>query len=175
MEHRVAKDLIKNGVTINTGAQVWADLGCGEGTFTIALASLLPAGSMIIAVDKNPAVLDSIPEKAGNTSIQKLNFDFNKSQLSFKDADGIMMANSLHYYKDKATILIKAGQSLKGGGQLIIIEYETQYPNPWVPYPITKDDLINLLEECGFTEISSLGKIKSRYGHIIYSLGCNNQ
>ena len=32
--------------------QVWADLGCGDGLFTRALATLLPEGSIIHAVDK---------------------------------------------------------------------------------------------------------------------------
>jgi hypothetical protein len=34
----------------------WADLGCGSGTFTLALADLLVPGSSIEAVDLQPAI-----------------------------------------------------------------------------------------------------------------------
>jgi methylase of polypeptide subunit release factors len=33
--------------------QLWLDLGCGTGLFTLALAGNLPAGSKIIAIDKD--------------------------------------------------------------------------------------------------------------------------
>lgn len=34
----------------------WADLGCGSGTFTLALAGLLPSGSTIDAIDLRPGI-----------------------------------------------------------------------------------------------------------------------
>lgn len=43
--------LIEKGIT-GDELQLWADLGCGSGTFTRALASLLPVGSKVLAVDK---------------------------------------------------------------------------------------------------------------------------
>jgi precorrin-6B methylase 2 len=43
------------------GPQTWADLGCGAGAFTLALASLLPAGSTIHAMDRDRAALAQLP------------------------------------------------------------------------------------------------------------------
>jgi len=34
----------------------WADLGCGDGTFTRALATLLPPGGVIHAMDPMPSL-----------------------------------------------------------------------------------------------------------------------
>jgi len=42
MQQENAISLIRDGVT-GTIDQYWADLGCGSGTFTMALKSLLPA------------------------------------------------------------------------------------------------------------------------------------
>ncbi len=47
-----AVDLIKPAFARTRHAQTWADLGAGSGMFTRALASMLPKGSVIHAVDK---------------------------------------------------------------------------------------------------------------------------
>jgi ubiquinone/menaquinone biosynthesis C-methylase UbiE len=41
------------GARIGGGAMTWADLGCGDGTFTLALAAILPRGSIIHAMDRD--------------------------------------------------------------------------------------------------------------------------
>ena len=84
-----ATKLIEKGVTAMQ-AQRWADLDCGSGTFTRALASLLPAGSKVIAVDK---VFQNLPDF--------INANFTTDDLQLGHLDGILMANSLHGVKDK--------------------------------------------------------------------------
>src|SRR5690348_818784 len=80
-------------------SQHWADLGCGSGLFTQALAGLLPAGSRVHGIDTNP----SLPQQTmpNGTSIIPLAADFIKDQLPLSALDGILMANSFHYVKDK--------------------------------------------------------------------------
>lgn len=80
--------LIEKGVTAMQ-PQRWADLGCGSGTFTRALASLLPAGSKVIAVDK---MFQNLPDF--------INADFTTDDLQLGHLDGID-GNSLHCVKDK--------------------------------------------------------------------------
>ena len=45
------------------GPTSWADLGCGDGTFTLALAELLADGSVIHAVDLDASALSAIPSR----------------------------------------------------------------------------------------------------------------
>jgi hypothetical protein len=52
MTNEEAVGLITGGISKTGKPQKWADLGCGDGTFTEALASILPHGSQILAVDK---------------------------------------------------------------------------------------------------------------------------
>ena len=47
------------------GPTKWADLGCGTGTFTLALADLLSPGSTIHAMDREGSVLSQYFAHAG--------------------------------------------------------------------------------------------------------------
>ena len=54
MDHADHVRLLRDGVPHEPGT--WADLGAGSGAFTLALADLLPPGSLIYAVDKDAAL-----------------------------------------------------------------------------------------------------------------------
>ena len=79
MEHQEAVNLIMKGFDSISINQVWADIGCGEGVFTKALASLLSEGSMIYAIDKNQNSLQAIPEVFENVKILKVLQDWRKT------------------------------------------------------------------------------------------------
>ena len=51
MRPRDAIDMLAESGVDALGPTIWADLGCGDGTFTLALASLLAPGSTIHAMD----------------------------------------------------------------------------------------------------------------------------
>ena len=55
MDHRDHVALIRAGVGEQGGR--WADIGAGEGAFTLALADLLGPGGQIIAVDRDAGAL----------------------------------------------------------------------------------------------------------------------
>ena len=52
MKIKDAETLIQQAFAAEDGIECWADLGCGSGTFTYALANCLKEGSTIYAVDK---------------------------------------------------------------------------------------------------------------------------
>ena len=51
------------GAVPGTGG-TWADLGWGDGTFTLALADRLGSGARIIAIDQDPAALSRLRRTA---------------------------------------------------------------------------------------------------------------
>jgi ubiquinone/menaquinone biosynthesis C-methylase UbiE len=57
MTQRDAIALIDHPILRAAPPTHWADLGCGSGTFTLALATLLPPGSTIEAIDLRPGVI----------------------------------------------------------------------------------------------------------------------
>ncbi|HEY0608293.1 MAG TPA: class I SAM-dependent methyltransferase [Chitinophaga sp.] len=167
MELNEAIELIRYEGIAGPGASAWADLGCGSGLFSRALAGLLQAGSTVYAVDKEPVRLES---KNGVT-IKPLQLDFVASELPLQNLDGILMANSLHYVKDQHAFIKKAGSYLKAGGSFLIIEYDTDKANPWVPYPLSYHSLLKLFHRAGYPNITRLHEHASIYGRAnIYSV-----
>lgn len=149
MQLKEAVELIDNNFITHVNKQVWADLGCGMATFTKALATLLPENSMIYAVDKSKNDLNKIPVQFDNVTIEKIRADFTKKELP-DNLDGILMANSFHYVSEKGLFIRKIEKHLKKEGCLIIVEYDTEISNPWVPFPVNHNSLKKLFEKEGY-------------------------
>ena len=144
--------------------QLWLDLGCGTGLFTLALAHNLPVGSKIIAIDKDEKVLRKIPATVNDVAIQTLAVDFVHDVLDVKEVDGILIANSLHYVKDKETLLKRLTSSVKANGVFLIVEYDREAENQWVPYPLTINATKALFKSLGFPSFHVLSKRPSAFG-----------
>ncbi|OMP78348.1 class I SAM-dependent methyltransferase [[Flexibacter] sp. ATCC 35208] len=131
----------------------WADLGCGSGLFSMALAHYLPEGSTIYAVDHKPAT--RIP----GHGIEIFELDFVFDPFPFGAVDGILMANSLHYVKDKPAFLQKLKRYCS---TLLVIEYDIEKPVPtWVPYPVSYSKLTTCFPD---KQIKKLRERPSAYG-----------
>ena len=158
-----AISFINNGLTRPKGPVRWADLGCGTGLFTLALASLLPAGSVIYGVYKNNLLKRQTT--AGGVDIIPVNADFVTDSLPFSNLDGLLMANALHYVKDKTAFTHRIKIFTAGTASLLIVEYDTDTPVPiWVPYPLSFSSLAKLFTGAGYTSVLKLNEHPSIYG-----------
>src|SRR5215831_13049297 len=144
--------------------QLWLDLGCGTGLFTLALAGNLPVGSKIIAIDKDERALSKIPATVNDVMIQTVAADFVNGAFNIKEVDGILTANSLHYVKDKETLLKKLIPSMKTDGFFLIVEYDRRAGNQWVPYPLTIDAAKEVFKSVGYSSFHELNKRPSAFG-----------
>ncbi|MFZ6009606.1 MAG: class I SAM-dependent methyltransferase [Bacteroidota bacterium] len=167
MEHIAAVNMIREGVA---GPQ-WADLGAGTGTFTRALAALMPKSNdtLIYAIDKDGTALQKIETRFNDVRIKKLSLDFITQDLPLTELDGILMANALHYAEDKIPLLTKLKNMLKPHGRLILIEYDTAKPNAWVPYPINFESAKEVLLNAGFQSVIKLAELPSVYHQRMYA------
>lgn len=152
--------------TINT-IQHWADLGCGAGTFTYALATLLAPGSTIYAVDREIHLMTNPYDEV---TISFIEMDFVNNLHRLPDLHGILMANSLHFIESKKSFLQSVKKKLVlGDPRLLVVEYETNQSNPWVPYPIRFKELKALMTEIGAKEMHRIGEVPSRYHGTMYA------
>ena len=152
---------------------VYADLGAGSGAFTLALRELVGLDAIIYAVDKDRGALkqlDSAHRARFHTSdnLILLPSDFSHP-LSFPPLDGVVMANSLHFFKDKETILHHVRSFLKPDGALVLIEYNVDRGNLWVPHPLSFETWFALAPRAGFSEPRLLATAPSRFLKGFYS------
>ncbi len=142
----------------------YADFGAGSGAFTLALRELVGINTEIFAIDKDKKALEALREEflARTNSIDHLTLvpmDFSRGfDLPLK-LDGIVMANSLHFFKDKEKILRHVQKFLKPNGALLIVEYNVDSGNMWVPYPLTFETYRTLAPHTGFSEPRLLAKV----------------
>jgi ubiquinone/menaquinone biosynthesis C-methylase UbiE len=169
MEVQTAIKLIEKGV-VQKADQTWADVGAGKGLFTRALSTLLTGRSKVYAVDQDASAMKSIvtPPHVQLISIVQ---DF-EQPLSLEPLDGVIMANALHYVADKRSYLRQLASYLKPGGNLILLEYDTDKANRWVPYPLRYDELTSLVSQSGVSLKGKLGEVPSafRAGNIYSAL-----
>ncbi len=174
MDHNDHVNLLKPAQLSPGGT--WADFGAGSGAFTLALRELVGPQARIFAVDKDGAALKELQRnyaaRFGDTSnlqvVQKAFFLIE----DFPALDGIVMANSLHFVAHKERLLKKLHTFLKPGGALLLVEYNVDSGNLWVPYPLSFESWRALAPRTGFSEPRLLATHPSRFLHEIYSAVC---
>ena len=170
MDHADHVELIREGVT--GAGPAWADLGSGRGAFTLALADLLGSVGSIVSVDRDAAALAdqrlALDERFPATRLDQRVADFGRP-LGLHDLDGIVMANSLHFIQAKAPVLELVRGSLRAGGRLVLVEYDTDVGNQWVPYPVSFDSWRTLAADAGLRDIRRSSSVPSRFLGSIYS------
>jgi ubiquinone/menaquinone biosynthesis C-methylase UbiE len=158
--------LLRAGVTTKGGR--WADLGAGDGAFTFALAQLLGPGAQITAVDRDSGSLKRLASAADGAPIETVVADFTRP-LNLSGLDGVVMANSLHFVREKAPVLASVRDTLRPGGILILVEYETDKGNPWVPHPFSFATWQGMAAAAGVEQTQLLHRYPSRYFGSMYS------
>jgi len=163
--------LLAGGVNQGEGG-TWADLGAGTGAFTLALADLIGPHGIIHAIDRDRASLAELRSAfVSAVPVAELRVqaaDFTR-RLDLADLDGIVMANSLHFVEDKTRVLALVRGYLKHGGRLILVEYDSDHGNTWVPHPLSFETWRDLASETGFIETRKLATVPSRFLRRIYS------
>ena len=162
MKHDDLVDLIRDGVAGERGGR-WADLGAGEGAFTRALADLLGPEASIVAVDRDASALRGL---GGNIETRVADFT---RPLDLHDLDGVLMANSLHFVRDKQPVLESVRRMITPGGRLIVVEYGADRGNTWVPYPFVYARWEKIAAQAGFRKTRLLKTVPSRWLGSMYS------
>ncbi|MBM3124143.1 MAG: class I SAM-dependent methyltransferase [Chloroflexi bacterium] len=152
---------------------VWADLGAGRGAFTLALRELTGSQAVIHAIDQDRRALKDLEGEyrarfGGTDGLILLAKDFSRP-VNLPPLDGVLMANSLHFFKDHGRMLRLVASMLKPGGILLLVEYNVETGNPWVPYPLSFGMFSTLASDSGFETPSLLARRPSRFLREMYS------
>ena len=172
MNHRDHVNLLKDGIVEQGG--VWADFGSGSGAFTLALAELLGPSGQIHSIDWDRFALrqqkQAIMQQFPQTAVSYHTADYTKP-LNLPLLDGIIVANTLHFYQgeQRLALLLLLKSYLKENGRLILVEYDTNQGNRWVPYPMTFPMWQQLATKAGFKKTTQLATRNGRFLGGFYS------
>ncbi len=167
--------LIEKGV--GRGEAAWADLGSGDGAFTLVLRELVGPDAEIYSVELDASRL-ARQERAfrmsrggsrtAPTSTRFIAADFTRP-LELPPLDGILMANALHFVEEQSSFLREVRAYLKPSGKLLIVEYDINRGSVYVPHPVSYARLTELVVSAGFESPTLLATARSRYWSRIYS------
>lgn len=170
MTHSQHVRLIKGAITSTGG--IWADLGSGEGAFTLALRDLLGDSASIFSIDNSVSALEAQKKHFNdlfpNSHIRYLTQDFT-TPLELPLLDGILMANSLHYVLNQTAFLLSIKNYLKPNGYFVLVEYNSSTGNRWVPFPLSFERFAEIAHNSGFERVNKTGSVPSTFLHEMYS------
>jgi len=153
-------------------AETWLELGSGTGAFTLALAAVLGPRGTIHSIDQDRGALRAqaaaVGAQFGAVRLDQRTADFTRP-LGFSGMDGVLMANSLHFVRDKAPVLALVRSYLAPGGRFVLVEYDADRGNHWVPHPISYTTWLAVAPAAGFTGARLLGRVPSRFLNAIYA------
>ena len=174
MDHSDHVNLLRPAIGTPIPHAVWADFGAGEGAFTLALADLLGPEASVIAVDRDErALVQNARHMASafpKTMYRGLKGDF-RSELALPELDGLVAANSLHFVprSEQVAVIGRLAARLKPGGTFLVVEYDADSGNPWVPHPFSARAWLGLASAAGLTDARETGRVPSRFLGAIYS------
>lgn len=170
MDHNDHLDLIHKGVDTPRG--IWADFGSGRGAFTLALADLMEEGGILYSIDHKQGKLEDqkrrMQARFPHREVRYLAADY-RMPLTLPALDGILIANALHFQDEKGPVLDLFHAYLKPGGTFILVEYNADRGNRWVPHPMSYPSWEQLSQEHGFANTHLLATKPSRFLGEIYA------
>lgn len=174
MNHADHVGLLRAGLDGVASGERWADIGAGSGAFTLALADLLRPGASIVAVDRDAGALQvnerDMAARFPGVAFETRVADF-VGPLDLTSLDGIVAANSLHFVPRERQVdtVRRLAAMIRPGGRFLVVEYDADRGNPWVPHPFSVATWQRLAAEAGLLGTVEIGRVPSRFLGAIYA------
>jgi SAM-dependent methyltransferase len=174
MQHADHVALLRPAIPAPGGT--WADVGSGGGAFTLALAELLGPGATLYSIDRDAGALRAqgraLAARYPGVNWVSVAADFTRPlPAAVPLLDGLVMANALHYVPDrhKLEVVCQLKARLKASGRWLLVEYNVDSGNPWVPHPLSYPTWEALARAAGFSQTRLLGARPSRFLREFYA------
>jgi len=92
------------------------------------------------------------------------------------ELDGLVAANSLHFVPraEQVAVVARLASYLKPTGTFLIVEYDADSGNPWVPHPFSRTSWRRLAADAGLVDAREIGRVPSRFLGAIYSASAHS-
>jgi ubiquinone/menaquinone biosynthesis C-methylase UbiE len=116
-------------------SMTFADIGCGDGYFTILAAKKVGENGKVCAVDIDPSGIEKLKNKAKAEGLTNINAQVGKAEETVfcrGCVDIVFYSMDLHDFNDAEKVLLNAKQMLKPKGWLIDLDWKKK-PMPFGP------------------------------------------
>jgi hypothetical protein len=106
----------------------------------------------------------NVSSTAWRSQIQPVRGDL-RQPLPWRNLDGLLLANVLHFFRDEIKLSILSGlhSALNSGGELVLVEYNSRRGNPAVPYPLPADEWLHMLTGAGWNHARIQARVRSTF------------
>lgn len=108
---------------------VVADVGAGDGYFTIPIAQKIGKKGIVFASDIDKNALDRLKDKSDKLGLKNVRIILgteDNPKLSIGQIDIVLIVNTIHLIKDLNSVLDNIKTSLKQGGKVVIIQWDSE-------------------------------------------------
>lgn len=151
-----AREAVLAAAKIPANARV-ADIGAGTGLYSLMFANKVGPLGVVYAVDIEPRFLKLISQRAADLDVGNVVAVLGRDKditLPPASVDVVFIADTYHYFSDRAAIMATVKDALTPAGRLIILDYtldETDKNDPDRAHVrFGKAGMINDLEGFGF-------------------------
>ena len=172
MNLRDAIDFLRPAV--DRDHRIWAELGAGSGTFTAALAHILPSHATIYAIDNDARAVRALRElRLPRTAPAVVPIEGDVQQLHTvaelpSEIDAAVLANVLHFFQHPSDVLMRVTARLRTHGHIVLVEYDRTAANQWVPYPVPVAHVPRIAAAAGLDWQGTVSERPSRYQGRMY-------
>jgi hypothetical protein len=114
-------------------------------------------------MDRDAVAVRALPAEQHGVMIRPWIGDVTEMPWPFGPLHGQLLANVLHYVGDQPAFLRGCREQLAEDGRLLVVEYDIDRANPWVPYPVPRGALTALCIAAGFARVVALQSWPSIY------------
>jgi len=119
-----------------------ADIGCGNGFYTLRLANKISPRGVVFAVDVQQGMLDQLAERQKEeniTNVYPILGEYEDPLLPPGKMDWILLVDTYHEFSNPEAMLARMKESLAPGGRVALIEYRGERSPGKNQFPIPSD------------------------------------
>lgn len=121
-------ELILEDIGLKEG-MVFADIGCGDGFFSLIAARLVGLSGKIYALDSNAAAVEKLRHKAAKHGIKNITVTVGKGEETVfckQCIDIIFFSMVLHDFEEPEKVLLNSKQMLKPNGTVANLDWKKE-------------------------------------------------
>ena len=145
---------ILDSIGLKSG-MVFADVGCGDGFFSLLAARKVGSSGKIYAVDSNPSAIEKLRYEAARQGLKNIDATVGKGEETIfcrQCIDIMFYSMVLHDFDEPEKVLLNAKQMLKPHGILVNLDWKKKQMSFGPPEHIrfSEDKASRFIEAAGF-------------------------